>query len=105
MPLTASLLPVHNINKSALFVACACALTRSCPSPAGPYHAPTAGLSRGQVARLIAEENTRRLLRVGHATLKCAWPKHVRLFAPKPSSAQGHETTFGPLVARHGAPS
>lgn len=76
VPLTASLLPVHNIHKSTVFVACACELTRSCPSTAGPYHAPTAGLSRGQVARLIAEENTRRLLRVGHATLKCARPKH-----------------------------
>lgn len=39
---------------------------------AGAYSVPAAGLSKAQVARLLAEENTRRLLRVGHETLRCA---------------------------------
>ena len=36
----------------------------------GPYMPPGAGLSGRQVARLIAEENTRRLLRLGNEMLR-----------------------------------
>ena len=38
----------------------------------GTYAPPQAGLSGPQVARLIAEENTRRLLRLGNEMLRCA---------------------------------
>lgn len=38
---------------------------------AGLYRPPQGGLSPAQVARLIAEENTRRLIRLGNEALRC----------------------------------
>lgn len=37
---------------------------------AGKYRLPDTGLSKAQVARLIAEENTRRLIRLGNGMIK-----------------------------------
>lgn len=37
---------------------------------AGKFRPPDTGLSKAQVARLIAEENTRRLIRLGNGMIK-----------------------------------